>query len=74
MNKAKEVRRRILQGEVEAVPYRKGQDTGCDYCGYRDVCGFDVKIPGCAYREIDKMSREEAIRAMKAAEEERGQL
>ncbi len=74
VNKAKEVRRRILQGEVEAVPYRKGQDTGCDYCGYRDVCGFDVKIPGCAYREIDKMSREEAIRAMKAAEEERGQL
>ena len=74
VNKAKEVRRRILQGEVEAVPYRKGQDTGCDYCGYRDVCGFDVKIPGCAYREIDKMSREEAIQAMKAAEEERGQL
>ena len=74
VNKAKEVRRRILQGEVEAVPYRKGQDTGCDYCGYRDVCGFDVKIPGCAYRELAKMSSEEAIRALKAAEEERGQL
>lgn len=74
VGKVKETRRRILQGEVEAFPYRKGQETGCDYCGYRDVCGFDIKIPGYAYREIDQMSREEAIRAMRVSEEEKGQL
>lgn len=70
VGKVAEVHRRILKGETGASPYRKGQETGCDYCGYRHVCGFDVKIPGYDYREIDKMSMEEAIQAMRAAEEE----
>lgn len=74
VGKVAEAHRRILKGEAQAAPYRKGQETGCDYCGYRHVCGFDVKIPGYAYQEINKMSMEEAIQAMKASEEEKGQL
>ena len=58
----------ILQGESAALPYRKGQESGCDYCGYRHVCGFDVKIPGYHYRDIGKMTKEEAIAAMERKE------
>ncbi len=64
--KVEEAHLKILEGRTEAVPYRKGQETGCDYCRYRHVCGFDVKIPGYGYREIGKMSREEALAAMAA--------
>ncbi len=64
--KVEEAHRGILAGRTEAVPYRKGQETGCDYCRYRHICGFDVKIPGYGYRDIGSMSREEAIAAMAA--------
>jgi ATP-dependent helicase/nuclease subunit B len=29
------------------------------------VCGFDLKVPGYRYRDIGKMSKEEAVAAMK---------
>ncbi len=31
--KVEENHQRILEGEMTAQPYRKGQYTGCDYCG-----------------------------------------
>ena len=33
--KIRESHRRILEGEIGPKPYRRGQDTGCDYCRYR---------------------------------------
>lgn len=66
--KVVETRQKIMEGRTEAAPYRRGQETGCDYCPYRHVCGFDVKIPGYEYREIGKMSRGEAMAAMAAAD------
>jgi len=66
VKKVKETHRRILEGEAGAHPYRQGQESGCDYCQYRHVCGFDVKVPGYHYRDIQKMGKEEAVAAMKA--------
>ena len=66
--KVEEIHRQILSGDTKAYPYKRGQETGCDYCSYRHVCGFDKKISGYQYREIDKMSKEEAIAAMKREE------
>ncbi len=70
VGKIEKTREQILDGEVSANPYRRGQESGCDYCSYRHVCGFDTKIPGYRYREIGKMSMEEAIQAMQAEEEQ----
>ncbi len=64
--KVAEVHGKILEGRTEVNPYRKGQETGCDYCQYRHVCGFDRKIPGYGYREIEKVGKEEIFAAMKA--------
>lgn len=55
----------ILEGDTAAAPYRRSTETGCDYCKYRHVCGFDLKVPGYRYRDIGKMSKEEAIAAMR---------
>lgn len=64
VRKVEETRKNILDGQVEAKPYRRGQECGCDYCSYRHVCGFDTKISGYRYRDIGKMSMEEAVQAM----------
>lgn len=65
VGKVQSVHEQILKGEVEPRPYRNGQETGCDYCGYRNICGFDTRLNGYEYRRIRKMSLEEAIAAMK---------
>lgn len=42
----KETGNEIYQGNVEVKPYRRGKNSGCDYCPYGAVCGFDLKIAG----------------------------
>lgn len=63
--KVEQLHRQILEGDVSVMPYRMGNKTGCDYCGYRHICGFDQHIPGYGYRNISKLSREEAIAKMR---------
>ncbi len=48
--------RAMLQGDVPVHPYKKGGETGCDYCLFRSVCGFDTKIPGYTYRKLPRVS------------------
>lgn len=57
----------MYDGEVQARPYEMGDSTGCDYCPYKDICGFDLRLEGCAYRRLEKMSMEEAVAAMEHA-------
>ena len=56
----------ILSGDVKASPYRRGQETGCDFCKYHHICGFDTKIEGYQYHNISKMSKGEALAKMEA--------
>lgn len=63
--KEQELKRRILSGETQALPYELEGETGCDYCAYRDICGFDVRIEGCEYRKMEKLDREEAVERMR---------
>ena len=63
--KEKEIKKNIKDGVVMAEPYALGDSTGCDYCAYRDICGFDPEITGCEFRIYEKMSTEEAIEKMR---------
>ena len=65
LKKVEEAGKAILDGETKVLPYRRGDETGCDYCKYKHVCGFDIKIPGYEYRDIDKMSNEEVLEAIR---------
>jgi len=49
----------ILAGETEAKPYRYKKATPCEYCSFKNVCGFDNRLPEFAYRELKEKSKEE---------------
>ena len=65
VNMVEEIRQKILSGDVKVNPYREGTETSCDYCSYRQICGFDTKMEGYRYREIDAMSVDKVIQAIK---------
>ena len=52
-------------GEANAAPYEMGNATACDYCACRDICGFDQRVDGYAFRTLEKYSVEEAVEKMK---------
>lgn len=54
----------MYEGDVQAAPYEMAGATGCDYCPYGDICGFDPRIEGCSFRKLEKCSAEEAVRRM----------
>lgn len=49
----------ILSGNVAVNPYERGNQTGCDYCPYQGICGFDGKIPGYERRRLDSLKAQE---------------
>ena len=51
--------KKILDGDTRINPYRMGNRTACDYCEYRSICGFDLRLPGYGYRNFEKKSSEE---------------
>lgn len=63
--KVDDLHERIVSGEVNVSPYRQGQRTGCDYCQYRHICGFDQNVPGYGYRNLENLGKEETIAKMK---------
>ena len=44
---------KILGGDVAVRPYKKGQETGCDYCDYRGICQFDASVGRAAYEVLE---------------------
>ena len=62
----------ILSGAAEIAPYKCKKNTGCDYCSYASVCGFDKKS-GSTYRMLASLSDEEVFaRLRKETIEENG--
>ena len=51
----------MMGGNVAAEPYLQEKKSGCDYCSYRSVCGFDEKIPGYGYRRLEKSMKDEEV-------------
>lgn len=56
-----EAGRRILAGDVSIHPYELVNRTGCDYCPYHTVCGFDTRIPGYEYRKLEVFDKADEI-------------
>ena len=50
----------ILSGAAEIAPYKLKKKTGCDYCPYASVCGFDKKS-GSKYRMLAPLSDAEVF-------------
>ncbi|MEY8516035.1 PD-(D/E)XK nuclease family protein [Lachnospiraceae bacterium 29-84] len=60
-HKIRDIGRRIFDGEIGAEPYQLGDGTGCDYCPYHGVCGFDPATPGWEYRKLEQFQEESEI-------------
>ncbi|HEY3316144.1 MAG TPA: helicase-exonuclease AddAB subunit AddB [Bacillota bacterium] len=60
--------RSIVGGDVRVAPYRRGTERPCAYCEFRAACGFDVLLPGNAYRRLT-MSDDDAWKQITAADE-----
>lgn len=60
----------VRGGAAQANPYEMGQQTGCDYCEYRNICGFDEQIPGYEYRKLKKYSKDEVLEKIAGQEKE----
>lgn len=56
---------RMMQGDIDVSPYALAGRSGCDYCKYRAVCQFDVRVPGFTYRKLSELSKEEFLLHMK---------
>ena len=56
---------RIKKGEIPLNPYVSGNMDSCTYCAYKDVCGFDEKIPGYQKRNLDKDKDMDYLEKMK---------
>jgi ATP-dependent helicase/nuclease subunit B len=59
----------ILSGAAEIAPYKCRKKTGCDYCNYGSVCGFDKKS-GSTYRMLATMSDEEVLAKLREQKQE----
>ncbi|MCR4999077.1 MAG: exodeoxyribonuclease V subunit gamma [Lachnospiraceae bacterium] len=55
----------IARGEIAARPYAKKTSTGCKYCEYHSICGFDRKVDGFEYRKLPELKREDAYDKMR---------
>lgn len=65
--KMQEIGRRIRQGDVAKKPFKKADVTGCTYCPYSGVCGFDERVPGYMYENV-VLSEEEAMERIMSKE------
>ena len=60
-----ELEEKMRNGEIQVSPYEMGSITGCEYCDFRGICGFDEEIEGCSYRKLGKLSDEEVLEQMR---------
>ncbi len=64
-HKIQQIGRKIFQGEISAEPYQLGDSTGCDYCPYHGICGFDAGRSGQDYRKLEHIKDDgEILRKM----------
>lgn len=59
--KITETGKQIFAGDVSVNPYQQGTASGCDYCPYHTVCGFDTRIPGYHYRKLENFDDRAAV-------------
>jgi len=56
---------RLLQGDIAALPLKKGESVPCRFCDYRAVCGRDPEDP---VTELEKKSMSAVLEDLEAEE------
>ena len=58
-NTIKEISEEILNGNIKLKPYYKNKKTPCEYCSYKNVCGFNSGLYKTEYNFINKKQKED---------------
>lgn len=66
--KIKQIGQDILSGNVGIHPYKMQNRTACDYCDYKEICGFDERLAGYAYRKLPVFQDKEIWEKIKGKE------
>ena len=56
---------KIFAGNVEISPSMQKDQSGCEYCPYGSICGFDKKIKGFEERKLKKIDAKQVFEQMK---------
>lgn len=72
--KIRQAGRNILDGRIALDPYVKGNQSACDYCAYKKVCGFDRQAGGFAFRELEDLKEEEALERIRREVADGGEI
>ncbi|MFV0465148.1 MAG: helicase-exonuclease AddAB subunit AddB [Lachnospiraceae bacterium] len=67
---AESLGQRILDGDIQIAPYQMSDKEACDYCDFRSICQFDIKIPGYEYRKLKNISDDDILAKMSHEVEE----
>ncbi len=65
------IKEEIMSGRTDVNPYRKsgsGEESACGYCPYKDICRFDVRIPGNSYRFLNKLTDDDVLEKIREKE------
>ncbi len=54
-------RREIAGGNVDPAPAEYDKQRECEWCSFRDCCGFDKDVPGYNVRKLPKISSTDDI-------------
>ena len=49
----------LLNGNIKLKPYYKNKKTPCEYCSYKNVCGFNSGLYKTEYNFINKKQKED---------------
>ena len=58
-NTIKEISEEILNGNIKLKPYYKNKKTPCEYCSYKNVCGFNSGLYKTEYNFINKKQKQD---------------
>ena len=59
------ISKEIFSGKIDIFPYKKGGRTGCDYCSYKGICGFNTKNCNNKFNYIPNKKADDIIFKMK---------
>ncbi|MBR6770223.1 MAG: PD-(D/E)XK nuclease family protein, partial [Lachnospiraceae bacterium] len=63
--KIKQIGTEILEGNIEVNPCRQGNSSSCDYCPFLRVCGFDARIEGYHWHNLEALEKEQVLERMR---------
>ena len=64
----------ILEGDIAKSPYVMEQRSGCDYCSFKAICGYDEEIKGFEPRKFNKLGTEKVFEKMKGEKDNGGNV